>query len=222
MDSVLLADGRHELHADADPEQRNPGAHPLVQRVHHAGQPRETGHAVDEGTDARQHDAVRPGESGPDRRSPSPGAVRARPSRRARTPSPPSAGSPSRNRRWRRSRGRPVFGGKGPDGDVARSALETTAARRPPRCAPRPPLPAASRGARARGRASRSPPRRPTRRPRARRGALSCPRPRRPPGSRRSRAPRWRAPAPPATTRATPPTGRRRRRRASTSPPSPS
>ena len=59
---MLLARCGHELHADADAEQRDAGIHPLAQRGDHPGEPGETGHAVDEGADPGQHDMVRPGE----------------------------------------------------------------------------------------------------------------------------------------------------------------
>ena len=49
----------HQLHADADAEERPAAAaHGLLQRLDHAGHGVEPGAAVGEGADARQHDAV--------------------------------------------------------------------------------------------------------------------------------------------------------------------
>ena len=61
---MLEASGRHELHADADAEERlSPLAHRLMKGVHHARHRVEAAAAIGEGADARQHDAVGAGDA---------------------------------------------------------------------------------------------------------------------------------------------------------------
>ncbi len=56
---LLVAALGHELHADADAEERLALlAHIVVQRLDHAGQRVEPAPAIGKGADARQHDPV--------------------------------------------------------------------------------------------------------------------------------------------------------------------
>ena len=59
MDAVLDAARGHQLHADADAEERLAALDDLaLQGVDHAGHAVQPGAAIGEGADARQHDAV--------------------------------------------------------------------------------------------------------------------------------------------------------------------
>ncbi len=59
MEAVLHAARRHELHADADAEERLAALdHLALQGIDHAGHAVQPGAAIGERADARQHDAV--------------------------------------------------------------------------------------------------------------------------------------------------------------------
>ncbi len=59
MDALFMAIGRHQLHADADAEERHAARNDaLLHRVAHAAHGAEPVHAIGEGADARQDDAV--------------------------------------------------------------------------------------------------------------------------------------------------------------------
>ncbi len=59
---------RHQLHADADAEERLANLPTFLQRLDHAGHSDQPAPAIGEGADARQHDALRPAHHIPDRR----------------------------------------------------------------------------------------------------------------------------------------------------------
>ena len=98
-DGLLAAFGGHQLHADADAEERHAAPDDaLFQHLDHAGDRIEAGAAIGEGADAGQHDAVGAADDldvvGDDDL-----VLGAEPrGRRVRRPWRPSADCPSRNR----------------------------------------------------------------------------------------------------------------------------